>query len=217
MDNTQHASVDIAIGKAVTANNLRRPTKALQDGIAQGGVNLRLLAVPGVMPLDGGVPIVVDGKNLLRLRRSRQNRTLRRRASVAGSSLGEAWTCLRRSKRLSRGFRNRWTPRMDCLLAALPRAPQGEGFGADSAECGRAGGGARPAHRKQRTSTTVAGDPDVEHMTEGAVQGLVGDRKHQPKFRTMIFSLKVDSTASTPPCACDGGCPVEPIPFRHDR
>lgn len=61
-DNTQHASVDIAIGKASTANNLKRPTKALQDGIAQGGVNLRLLAVPGVMPLEGGVPIVVDGK-----------------------------------------------------------------------------------------------------------------------------------------------------------
>src|SRR5688572_19168275 len=62
MDNTQHASVEIAIGKAVTANNLKRPTKALQDGIAQGGANLRLLAVPGVMPLEGGVPIVVDGK-----------------------------------------------------------------------------------------------------------------------------------------------------------
>jgi glc operon protein GlcG len=62
MDNTQHASVDIAIGKAVTANNLKRPTKALQDGIAQGGANLRLLAVKGITPLEGGVPIVVDGK-----------------------------------------------------------------------------------------------------------------------------------------------------------
>ena len=62
IDNTQHGSVDIAIGKAVTANNLRRPTKALQDAIAQGGGGLRLLAVPGVMPLEGGVPIVVDGK-----------------------------------------------------------------------------------------------------------------------------------------------------------
>jgi glc operon protein GlcG len=62
MDNTQHASVDIAIGKAVTSNNLKRPTKALQDLIAQGGGNLRLLAVPGVLPLEGGVPIVVDGK-----------------------------------------------------------------------------------------------------------------------------------------------------------
>ena len=62
IDNTQHGSVDIAIGKATTAVNLRRPTKALQDGIAQGGVNLRVLAVPGVMPLEGGVPIIVDGK-----------------------------------------------------------------------------------------------------------------------------------------------------------
>jgi len=62
MDNTQHASVDIAIGKAVTANNFKRPTKALQDGIAQGGVNLRILGQPGVTPLEGGVPIVVDGK-----------------------------------------------------------------------------------------------------------------------------------------------------------
>ena len=62
LDNTQIGSVDIAIGKAVTANNLKRPTKALQDGIAQGGGNLRLLAVKGIMPLEGGVPIVVDGK-----------------------------------------------------------------------------------------------------------------------------------------------------------
>ncbi len=62
IDNTQHGSVDIAIGKAVTANNLRRPTKALQDVVAAGGGGLRMLAVPGVMPLEGGVPIVVDGK-----------------------------------------------------------------------------------------------------------------------------------------------------------
>jgi uncharacterized protein GlcG (DUF336 family) len=62
IDNTQHASVDIAIGKAVTANNFKRPTKALQDAIAQGGANLRLLAVKGATPLEGGVPIIVDGK-----------------------------------------------------------------------------------------------------------------------------------------------------------
>src|SRR3954451_584698 len=62
LDNTQNASIDIAIGKAVTANNFKRPTKALQDGIAQGGVNLRILGQPGVTPLEGGVPIVVDGK-----------------------------------------------------------------------------------------------------------------------------------------------------------
>ena len=64
MDNTQHGSVDIAIGKAATANNLKRPTKALQDTIAQGGAGLRLLGVQGITPLEGGVPIVVDGRHL---------------------------------------------------------------------------------------------------------------------------------------------------------
>ena len=62
MDNAQLGSIDIAIGKAVTANNLRRPTKALQDLIGQGGANLRLLAAPGITPLEGGVPIIADGK-----------------------------------------------------------------------------------------------------------------------------------------------------------
>ncbi len=62
MDNTQHGSVDIAIAKAVTANNLKRPTKVLQDRIAEGGVNLRLLSAPGITPLEGGVPIIAGGK-----------------------------------------------------------------------------------------------------------------------------------------------------------
>ena len=62
MDNVQHASVDFAIAKAVTANNFKRPTKALQDRIAEGGVNLRLLGQPGIAPLEGGVPIIADGK-----------------------------------------------------------------------------------------------------------------------------------------------------------
>jgi uncharacterized protein GlcG (DUF336 family) len=63
LDNTQQGSVDIAIGKATTAVDLKRPTKALQDAIGQGGANLRLLAVPGITPLEGGVPILAaDGK-----------------------------------------------------------------------------------------------------------------------------------------------------------
>ena len=62
MDNTQLKSTDIAMGKATTANNLKRPTKTIQDTIAQGGASLRLLAVPGVMPIEGGVPIVIGGK-----------------------------------------------------------------------------------------------------------------------------------------------------------
>lgn len=61
LDNAQWGSVDIAKEKARSAVALRRPTKALQDAIAQGGVNLRLLTV-GYSVLEGGIPIVVDGK-----------------------------------------------------------------------------------------------------------------------------------------------------------
>ena len=62
LDGTQIASIDIAKGKAVTANNYRRPTKALEDAVAGGGAGLRLLAVPGIMPLEGGVLVTADGK-----------------------------------------------------------------------------------------------------------------------------------------------------------
>ncbi len=58
----QNASVDIAIGKARTAVNFRRPTAALEGSLAANGSALRILAVPGVTPLQGGLPIVVDGK-----------------------------------------------------------------------------------------------------------------------------------------------------------
>jgi uncharacterized protein GlcG (DUF336 family) len=63
MDNTQLGSIEIATGKAMTALKLRRPTKVLQDLIAQGGVHLRMLNIyPGVTPLEGGLLIVADGK-----------------------------------------------------------------------------------------------------------------------------------------------------------
>jgi uncharacterized protein GlcG (DUF336 family) len=59
IDGTQAASQDIAIAKARTAARLRRPTKALEDGIAGG--RHALLTVPGALSLEGGVPIVVEG------------------------------------------------------------------------------------------------------------------------------------------------------------
>jgi glc operon protein GlcG len=62
MDNTQMASNEIALGKAVSANNLKRPTKVLQDALAAGGAGVRFLALPGALPVEGGLPIVVDGK-----------------------------------------------------------------------------------------------------------------------------------------------------------
>jgi glc operon protein GlcG len=62
MDHTQVGSVDVAIGKARSAVRFKRPTKAFQDGVAAGGVGLRLLALEGAVPIEGGVPLVVGGR-----------------------------------------------------------------------------------------------------------------------------------------------------------
>lgn len=62
LDNAQWGSIDIARGKAHSAVAFRRPTKVFQDAIGQGGANLRLLNLSGVSLLEGGIPIVVDGK-----------------------------------------------------------------------------------------------------------------------------------------------------------
>jgi uncharacterized protein GlcG (DUF336 family) len=40
----------------------RRPTKVFEDLVGQGGPNLRLLKLNGASPIEGGIPIVVDGK-----------------------------------------------------------------------------------------------------------------------------------------------------------
>jgi glc operon protein GlcG len=62
MDSTQTGSVDVSIDKARSAALFRRPTKVFQDGVAAGGEGLRLLNLRGAVPLDGGTPILVDGK-----------------------------------------------------------------------------------------------------------------------------------------------------------
>ena len=62
LDNTQIASIDIAIGKAKTANNFKRPTKAMEDAIVGGGAGLRLLALSDIFPLEGGDLILSNGK-----------------------------------------------------------------------------------------------------------------------------------------------------------
>jgi glc operon protein GlcG len=62
MQDTQTGSVDVSIEKARTAALFRRPTKLFQDALAGGGEGLRVLRLTGVIPIDGGVPIIVDGK-----------------------------------------------------------------------------------------------------------------------------------------------------------
>jgi uncharacterized protein GlcG (DUF336 family) len=62
MDNTQLGSANVAIGKARSAALFKRPTKAFQDALAAGGAGLRTLGLEGAVPVEGGVPLVMDGK-----------------------------------------------------------------------------------------------------------------------------------------------------------
>src|SRR4051794_20789907 len=49
LDNTQNGSVQISQDKAASSAMLRRPTKAIQDGVAGGGAGLRFLALRHAM------------------------------------------------------------------------------------------------------------------------------------------------------------------------
>jgi len=60
LDDTQVASVDVGIAKARTAAIFRRPSKVFEDQVKNGRVSA--LALPGAVALQGGVPIIIDGK-----------------------------------------------------------------------------------------------------------------------------------------------------------
>ena len=62
LDGAQFGSIEVSRDKAYSAVAFRRPTKAFEDGLSQGGANMRLLNLRGASMLDGGWPIVVDGK-----------------------------------------------------------------------------------------------------------------------------------------------------------
>jgi glc operon protein GlcG len=62
MDNTQLGSADVCIDKARSAALFKRPTKAFQDAVASGGAGVRVFALRGAEPIEGGVPLEVGGK-----------------------------------------------------------------------------------------------------------------------------------------------------------
>lgn len=62
MDDTQVGSTEVAVSKARSAARFKRPTKAFQDALAAGGEGLRILALDGAIPVEGGLPIVVGGR-----------------------------------------------------------------------------------------------------------------------------------------------------------
>ena len=59
MENTQTASMDIAVGKARTAATYRRTTRVFMEAINKGPATATL---PNVVASPGGVPIFADGK-----------------------------------------------------------------------------------------------------------------------------------------------------------
>ena len=62
MDNTQLGSAKVSINKARSAAVYKRPSKAFQDALAGGGAGMRVLGLEDAEPVEGGVPLVVDGK-----------------------------------------------------------------------------------------------------------------------------------------------------------
>jgi len=62
MDGTQNGSVTVAIAKARSAALFKRPTKAFQDTLAAGGDGLRILRLENAVPVEGGIPLIMDGK-----------------------------------------------------------------------------------------------------------------------------------------------------------
>jgi glc operon protein GlcG len=60
MDTAQVASVNVGIGKARTAAIYRRPSRVFEEQIRNG--RIAALALADATPLQGGVPIVFDGK-----------------------------------------------------------------------------------------------------------------------------------------------------------
>ena len=62
MDGTQTGSAKVAISKGRSAVLFKRPTKAFQDMVAAGGEGLRMLRLEGAVPIEGGLPLLMDGK-----------------------------------------------------------------------------------------------------------------------------------------------------------
>lgn len=60
MDGTQIGSVEVAIGKGKTAVSFKRPTKILEDAVNGGRTNM--LGLPGVTPIEGGLPLIYQGE-----------------------------------------------------------------------------------------------------------------------------------------------------------
>jgi uncharacterized protein GlcG (DUF336 family) len=60
IDGVQFGSAEVSLEKARTAVAFKRPSKALEDAVAAGKV--QYVKLTGAVPIEGGLPLLVDGK-----------------------------------------------------------------------------------------------------------------------------------------------------------
>ncbi|HEY3770358.1 MAG TPA: heme-binding protein [Candidatus Angelobacter sp.] len=87
MDNTQLGSAAVAIDKARSAALYKRPSKAFQDALASGGAGLRVMALRDAIPVEGGIPLVMDGKIVGAIGLSGANSDQDGQCATAGASI----------------------------------------------------------------------------------------------------------------------------------
>ena len=59
-DDTQIGSIQVAQEKAKSAVSFKRPTKAFEEAVAGG--RTAILKLPGAMPVEGGLPLMLNGR-----------------------------------------------------------------------------------------------------------------------------------------------------------
>lgn len=60
LDDTQPGSIAVSQGKARASALFKRPSKALEELIAGG--KTAFLSIEGIVPIQGGLPVIADGK-----------------------------------------------------------------------------------------------------------------------------------------------------------
>ena len=90
LDDTQVASVNVGIDKARTAAIYRRPSKVFEDEVKNGRVSA--LALHGAVALQGGVPIVVDGKVIGAIGVSGETPQQDEDIAIAGAAVAASFT-----------------------------------------------------------------------------------------------------------------------------
>ncbi|QCI69122.1 heme-binding protein [Phreatobacter stygius] len=64
IDNSNLGGIAVSQDKANSACLYRASTRGAEQALAQGGLNIRLLALRGMVPLEAGIPIVVNGQQI---------------------------------------------------------------------------------------------------------------------------------------------------------